>query len=156
MKCRLFLLILASLSFSACSQNSLSDYEAHFSALIVSDFEKSLTWYTQNLRCTVLDRTDPSQENFKQANLQCGKSLLELIELESAVSPELMPNYTSRTRLIGIFKTGYLISNFDEWLAQLSESGVEFRGDVVENERSGKRMLIILDPDGNRVQLFEA
>jgi len=35
------------------------------------------------------------------------------------------------------------------------ESKVDFNGGVVEDPVSGKKMVIILDPDGNRIQLFE-
>ena len=44
---------------------------------------------------------------------------------------------------------------FDDWVDTLKHAKVEFYGDVVTDELSGKRMLLIKDPDGNRIQLFE-
>ena len=46
--------------------------------------------------------------------------------------------------------------DFDTWVARLKATGVEFQGDVVIDKTSGKKMLVVKDPDGNRIQLFEA
>lgn len=82
--------------------------------------------------------------------------LLELIELETAVMPsEITGADGEEARLGGFFKVGFRVSDFDAWYRKAEQSGVKFRGRVVNNPVSGKRTVIMLDPDGNRVQLFE-
>ena len=93
---------------------------------------------------------------FEQTNLTNGAMNLELIQLQSAVSPnEAIPNYSAKTRLQGIFKIGLQVQQFDKWMAHLQKLEVRFHGGVVTDPISAKRMVIILDPDGNRIQLFE-
>lgn len=93
---------------------------------------------------------------FKQANLKRGNSQIELIELKSAISTkDVVPNFTNKTRLQGIFKIGFSITDFDEWMDHLQSKELVAPGNIVEDPVSGKRMIIIRDPDGNRVQLFE-
>ncbi|MBO6524105.1 MAG: VOC family protein [Balneolaceae bacterium] len=50
---------------------------------------------------------------------------------------------------------GFKIQNFDSWVKYLREKQVSFRGDVVNDPISGKKMVVVLDPDGNRIQFFE-
>ena len=81
---------------------------------------------------------------------------MELIEFQEVVSSaQLAEKLDPGTRVAGVFKIGFDISDFDITIATLQEAEVQFRGDVVEDPISGKRMIIILDPDGNRIQLFE-
>lgn len=157
MKKILLILLFSSLSFFGHSQNNtLPDLEAYFSALIVNDIENSISWYSNTLGFNVLNKIESEDSQFKQANLKRGAILIELIEINSAVSPkDVIPNYDSKTRLVGIFKTGFLVSDFDRWMKHLTQLEVDFHGNVVINSESGKKMVIIKDPDGNRIQIFE-
>ena len=55
----------------------------------------------------------------------------------------------------GFFKFGMKIPDFDQWISHLTDAKAEMHGEVVIDPVSEKRMLIIKDPDGNRIQLFE-
>lgn len=46
------------------------------------------------------------------------------------------------------------MKKFDQWVASLQKSGVEFHGKVVGDPLTKQKMVIIKDPDGNRIQLF--
>jgi hypothetical protein len=82
--------------------------------------------------------------------------LIEIIDLDSSISTiDVIPDYTNKTRIVGFFKLGFLVSNFDNWINHLTRSNVEFYGDVVMDETTGNKIAIILDPDGNRIQIFE-
>ncbi|MDT7832093.1 VOC family protein [Flavobacteriaceae bacterium S356] len=141
---------------SYTQKNKLPDPEAHFSALIVDNIKTSIDWYSTYLGFTVINERALPDAGFKQANLKRGTILLELIELDAAVSPkEAIPNYTAKTRVKGIFKIGFRISAFNEWIHHLTKLNVEFHGSVVKSNESGKKMVIIKDPDSNRIQLFE-
>jgi len=150
-----FNLILVSL-FSYGQNETLPSPEAYFSAIIVSDMESSITWYSTNFGFKVLNKIESEEKGFKQANLKVGNVLIELIELDSSLSPiDLLENHPKKTRIDGFFKFGFLVSEFDTWVEYLKQSKVEFYGSVVTDNLSGKKMLIIKDLDGNRIQLFE-
>jgi len=157
MKKLLIILILTYLPFIGHSQSDiLSDPEAYFSALIVNDIENSIFWYTDNLGFTVLNQNEFQKLGFKQANLKRGNILIELIELSTAISAkDVVPNYNNKTRIIGFFKIGFLVSDFEKWINHLTLKKVDFHGKVVIDNISGKKMVIIKDLDGNRIQIFE-
>ncbi|MFY0631250.1 MAG: VOC family protein [Flavobacteriaceae bacterium] len=157
MKRAFTLLIIVLTVFNGYSQTTkLPDPEAYFSALIISDIEKSIDWYSNNLGFELINKNESKEMSYKQANLKRGNILIELIELESAVSPEVViPSYTKKTRLQGFFKVGFLIADFDQWIQELTKLKVEFHGRVAKSNETGKRMVIVKDPDGNRIQLFE-
>jgi catechol 2,3-dioxygenase-like lactoylglutathione lyase family enzyme len=157
MKRKLIIFNLILVSFISYGQReSLPNPEAYFSAIIVNDIESSISWYSNNFGFKVLNKIESDEKGFKQANLKCGQILIELIELKSSLSHNsILKNYPKKTKIDGFFKFGFLVSEFQKWVDTLKQSGVEFYGDVVTDNLSGKRMLIIKDPDGNRIQIFE-
>lgn len=157
MKKPLFIVSLIWTSFIAYGQKDpLPDPEAYFTAIIVNDMESSINWYSDHFGFKVLNSIESEERGFKQANLKRGQILIELIELESSLTPKkLLTNYPAKTKIDGFFKFGLIVSDFDRWVASLRDSKVEFYGDVVTDTVSGKRMVILKDPDGNRIQLFE-
>ncbi len=157
LKTPLLLLTLIWMSFGCIAQpNTELNLEAYFSAIIVKDIDQSIDWYTDILGFQVENKVESEARGFKQSNLKKGKILIELIELNKAISAkELVPGYTNRTRFIGFFKTGFIVSDFDKWVTHLTDENVNFYGDIVADDTTGKRMVIITDPDYNRIQLFE-
>lgn len=152
-----FFYILLLLPFSNQAQTSLpKNLTPYFNAIIVSELDSSLVWYQQMLGYEVLSNKAYAEMGFKQANLSRGHASLELLELSSAIAPEKsIPNYNSKTKVIGLFKFGFQVDDFDQWMEYLEAKQVTFHGRVVKEETTNKRMIIILDPDGNRIQLFE-
>ncbi len=134
----------------------LPDPEAYFTAIIVNNMDQSLQWYTNTFGFSVLNKTVSQEKGFKLANLKRGSVLIELIELKSAVSPSVLleknPDYSRTT---GFFKFGFAIREFDKWVDFLKRSDVVFHGTVVTDGLTGKKMLIVKDPDGNSIQIFE-
>lgn len=125
-----------------------------FSALIVKDIDVSIAWYQEKLGYELRNKTENTERGFKLANLEHDVAELELIELSAAIDlSKSLDGYTNRTRWVGIFKVGFTVEDFDLWIRHLESVNADFYGDVVTmNER---RMVIIKDPDGNRIQLFE-
>lgn len=153
--CIIFILLCAPL-FSQAQVEKLPDPEGFFSALIVDNIEESITWYRTYLGFKLINKREFPIAGFKQANLKRGTFFMELIELDSAVAAkDVISNYNSKTRIQGIFKIGFTISKFDRWVKHLKESNIKFHGTVVKDKKSGKKMVIIKDPDGNKIQLFE-
>lgn len=157
MKYGVLLFSLFSLGTKVIAQeDKLSDPEPYFTAVIVSNLDRSISWYTNNLGFEVASKRDNIESGFRQANLKRGNALIELIELESAINPkDVVPNYNNKTKLLGIFKFGFKVSDFDRWMKYLDEKAVQKYGTVVIDPISRKKMIILLDPDGNYVQLFE-
>ena len=56
---------------------------------------------------------------------------------------------------IAVSVFGFSVQNFDSRVKQLTSNGVVFQGKVVTDSKTLNRMVIVLDPDGNRIQLFE-
>ncbi len=156
-KLQLILVYVICSLYSGYAQNdTIPDLEPYFSAMMVKDMDSSLLWYTKNLGFSVLNENEVKTIGLRQANLKRGNILIELIELKSAVSPKnVIPNFNNKTRLIGFFKIGFLVSDFQKWINHLKKSDVNFYGKEVIDPISGKKMIIILDPDGNRIQIFE-
>ena len=133
-----------------------STLEPNFVALIVIDIDTSVQWYSNTLGFSEIDRVSSKEKGFKQSNLQRGNVRIELVELDNAISPKaIVPGYDAQTRMIGFFKVGFLVTDFEKWAVDLKEKKFEFYGDVVKDDLTGKRMMIALDPDGNRIQIFE-
>ncbi|NNL93608.1 MAG: VOC family protein [Saprospiraceae bacterium] len=141
----------------SCSpEKSLPIPDAGFAALIVNDIDVSVNWYSEVFSLTVLNKVNLEDRGIKQVNLKGENMHIELIELTSAVAQnEILKDYPNKTKIEGIFKVGYYVSKFDEWVDSLIELDVNFNGDFVKDNLSGKRMLVVFDPDGNRIQFFE-
>lgn len=152
-----FILSFIWIPFLTYAQNDISqDLEAYFSALIVSDFDASISWYSNVLGFEVINRLESVERGFKQTNLKRGNILIELIELNKAVHlKDVVPNYNDKTRTIGFFKIGFWVTDFEKWIDHLTDKKVDFYGSIVTDDSTSKRMVIITDPDGNRIQIFE-
>lgn len=135
---------------------ALPDPEPYFSAIIVDNIDTSIEWYTTILGFEVLNKVELTERGIAQANLKRGTIAMELIELDSAISrDELVTMNPDFKRIQGIFKIGFSVESFNDWVTFLETSNVTFNGSVVVDEQSGKKMVIIKDPDGNSIQLFE-
>ena len=156
MRCTfLILLIVSSLNLKSQS-DALPELASSFTALIVENIDSSVAWYERNLGFELYKININEERGFAQANLERSGSRLELIEIKGSPSiKDIQIIIPDVNRLQGIFKFGFDVEGFDHWISHLQSSGVQFSGDVVNDPVSDKRMVIILDPDGNRVQLFE-
>lgn len=148
---RLYLLFL--LISCLGSAQSVDELKPYFSALIVDDIEVSKAWYTQNLGFEIVNESSLPERGIKQVNLKSGFGLIELIEISSSKKASELTD--QKARIQGIFKIGFQVRDLDEWVKKLRENKVSFSGNIVEDPNTNKRMVIILDPDGNRIQLFE-
>ncbi len=141
---------------SPAQETEIPELKAHFSAIIVTNMASSIAWYTEMLGFEIVDKRELPEAGFKQANLKRGNALVELIQINSALEPKkVIPGYNPKTRLTGIFKVGFLVSEFDTFLYHLKANNANFQGNVVVEQNTGKRMIIIKDPDENRIQIFE-
>ncbi|MEM7370032.1 MAG: VOC family protein [Bacteroidota bacterium] len=151
-----FLLILAFPADLLSQEQEQLSLNAYFSAIIVADMDTSLAWYTDVLGYEMVNQHTNQEVGFRIVNLKRADTLLELIEWQSAHAPkEVIPNFGPKTRLHGLFKIGFQVAEFEQWLEHLNGFVADIQEQVVHDPISGNRMLIIKDPDGNRIQLFE-
>lgn len=136
--------------------NSLPELMPYFSAIIVSDIDTSVNWYVEKLGFEILDQVNLEERGLKQSNLKRHNALLELIQINNTVfSKEILSQKPKGTQVGGYFKFGFMVSNFDMWIIHLSDKGVDTLGKIVQDPITNKKMIVIKDPDGNRIQLFE-
>lgn len=151
-----FIFILGFLNQGLAQKNELSQLQPSFMAIIVSDIDTSIKWYQEMLGFEVENRLDLSDRGIWQSNLKNSGMRLELIQTSSMInSKELLSERGSKVKLTGFFKIGFTVKDFDGQLSFLESREATFHGRVVADPVSGKRMVIVLDPDGNRIQLFE-
>lgn len=156
MKILLWLSLLLTTIHSFAQGVDLPEPKASFSAIIVQDINSSIEWYSIMLGFEVIDQAENAERGFAQANLKHGEVMLELIQLNTSITPEeLLKDQDRRTKITGFFKFGLTVSDFDNWIRHLENKTAEISGSVVKNPATGKKMVIVLDPDGNRIQLFE-
>lgn len=156
MKRFLLIILLATSCQLLKAQSSTDPLHGFFFALIVEEMGTSINWYQDVLGFEIQNQQEINEMGLKQANLKLGSVKLELIELVSAIDPdEFLTDENKGKRHVGIFKVGFTIPDFDKAIDHIKESPVKLNGDVVTDPVSGKKMIILLDPDGNRIQLFE-
>ncbi len=136
--------------------NELSSPELVFTAVIVEDLAISSKWYQDVLDFKLVNSTANQERGFKQANLANGYAWLELLEIKNSVANATTKStFGDKARINGYFKIGFRVNTFENWLQRLTKLGVSYSGNVVTDPNTGKKMIIILDPDGNRIQIFE-
>ena len=146
--------LLALWAIVSCQRTEKKDMS--FIALVVQDFERSLDWYSNTLGFEVIEKTENTERNLKQANLSYQDVRLEIIEIGSSIHPtSLLDGTQNRVIFQGIFKAGFSIDNFEEMVGKWQIDKVVSKDQVVTDPVSGKRMVILRDPDGNRIQIFE-
>ena len=152
----LFTILISVHSVRAQEFTPKNNIEGFFTAVIVTDIEATIKWYKNNLRFETLDFNKYESRGFAQANLKLQNFHLELIQLNSAIDlSHEIDGYSKKTKIVGIFKVGIKVNNFDELLSTFERNNVGSNAEVVNDPVSNKRMIIVLDPDGNRIQVFE-
>jgi catechol 2,3-dioxygenase-like lactoylglutathione lyase family enzyme len=83
--------------------------------------------------------------------------LIELVELAEAAPLETrVPGLKGRYQVYGLFKAGFYVRDLDAEVARLKAKGVQFKGSLFEDPVARARSILVLDNDGNLIQLFEA
>ncbi len=128
----------------------------YFAGLVVANLDSSIQWYSDHLNLHLVNRTDRADLGLRQANLRSFTMLIELVELQSTVSPDkALVGLPKGSRVTGYYKFGMVLEDFDDYLAHLESLGTAIHGRVVQDPVSGKRTFLIKDPDGNLLQFFD-
>jgi hypothetical protein len=81
---------------------------------------------------------------------------LELIEKQGSVfKKERIPDLEDTSLLRGYLKIAFLVENIDDFAESLKEKDVKIVFDITDDPEDGSAWMIIADPDGNLIQIFE-
>jgi len=151
-----FLIVILFFLFSFATNAQKVELKPAFTALVVANVDTSISWYSKVLNLKVRNRVDNAERGFKQVILQNPEIMIELVELNKAISQDsLLRQFPQGTRIIGINKFGFTVSDIDVMHKNLKSKKVSFFGQMVTDPISKKRTFLITDPDGNLVQFFE-
>lgn len=148
------LIIVFFIAFSHCSYSQ--DLKPYFSAVIVSNIDSSVSWYSKVLGLQIRNRTDAPERGFRQVNLFKDGLLIELIQVDSSLSEEkILEKHPLKTRIRGFAKFGLTVKNIDSLFSKLKEQNIKLTGRMVTDPINNKKTFLINDPDDNLIQFFE-
>lgn len=136
--------------------SSAQKIEPYFGAIIVENIDSSVAWYRNVLDLKIIKQQENSEAGYKIVNLGNDKMLLELLELRSSISVKtIIETNPGKKWINGIMKIGFKVDNIDSMYNDFKKMKLMFRGDIVTDPLTGKKMFILLDPDENYIQFFE-
>jgi catechol 2,3-dioxygenase-like lactoylglutathione lyase family enzyme len=113
---------------------------------MVNDVDESIAFYTKLLGFELLTQAAPAFADVKRGNLR----LLLAGPTSSAGRP--MPDGT-KPEPGGWNRIHFIVDDIDTEVAQLRDAGARFRNDIVEGP--GGKQILLQDPSGNVVELFQ-
>ena len=113
---------------------------------MVNDVEEAVAFYTKLLDFEVLTNFPPVFADVKRGNLR----LLLAGPKSSAGRP--MPD-GAQPGPGGWNRIHFIVDDIDAEVAQLRDAGASFRNDIVEGP--GGKQILLQDPSGNVVELFQ-
>jgi catechol 2,3-dioxygenase-like lactoylglutathione lyase family enzyme len=113
---------------------------------MVEDVEESIAFYTKLLDFELLTSASPAFADVKRGNLR----LLLSGPKSSAGRP--MPD-GSKPGPGGWNRIHFIVDDLDSEVGRLRDDGARFRNDVVEGP--GGKQILLEDPSGNVVELFQ-
>lgn len=123
--------------------------KVHHIAVICSDYQRSLDFYTRILGLKVLaEHYRESRDSYK-TDLALGDEYV--IELFSFPSP---PPRVTKPEAAGLRHLAFEVDSIAETVAELDALGVAHE-EVRTDEFTGKRFLFFQDPDGLPIEVYE-
>ena len=123
--------------------------KVHHIAIICSDYQRSLDFYTHVLGLRVLAEHYREERQSYKTDLALGDNYV--IELFSFPSP---PSRLTRPEAAGLRHLAFEVDNIDESVRELDALGINHET-VRTDEYTSKRFLFFQDPDGLPIELYE-
>ena len=123
--------------------------KVHHIAIICSDYQRSLDFYTHVLGLRVLAEHYREERQSYKTDLALDDDYV--IELFSFPSP---PSRLTRPEAVGLRHLAFEVDNIDESVRELDALGINHET-VRTDEYTSKRFLFFQDPDGLPIELYE-
>lgn len=118
-------------------------------AIICSDYERSLKFYTEVLGMKMIaEHYRAERQSYKTDLALNGEYIIELFSFPNP------PKRPSHPEAAGLRHLAFEVENIDETIAFLEIYGVSHE-DVRVDEYTGKRFVFIQDPDGLPIEFYE-
>lgn len=121
----------------------------HHIAIIVSDVDRSLTFYEDLLGFSVLKRTFREERQSWKIDMVKGEMQLELFTFPHA------PNRPSRPEALGLRHLAFGVDNLLAMMHRFSALAWPVEP-IREDALTGKRFFFTSDPDGLPIEFYEA
>ena len=121
----------------------------HHIAIICSDYQRSLDFYTRILGFRVLSEHYREARQSYKTDLALGENYV--IELFSFPSP---PSRLTHPEAAGLRHLAFEVDNLDDEITELERLGVEYEP-IRTDELTQRRFLFFKDPDGLPIEMYE-
>lgn len=123
--------------------------KVHHIAVICSDYQRSLDFYTHVLGFRILAEHYRKERQSYKTDLALGDEYV--IELFSFPSP---PRRVTHPEATGLRHLAFEVENLEGEVRELNRLGIAHE-EVRTDEFTGKRFLFLQDPDGLPIELYE-
>lgn len=123
--------------------------KVHHIAVICSDYQRSLDFYTQVLGFRILAEHYRKERQSYKTDLALGDKYV--IELFTFPSP---PRRATHPEATGLRHLAFEVENLEGEVRELNRLGIAHE-EVRTDEFTGKRFLFLQDPDGLPIELYE-
>lgn len=123
--------------------------KVHHIAIICTDYQRSLEFYTKVLGLRIMAEHYRKERQSHKTDLALDNSYV--VELFSFPNP---PHRLSRPEATGLRHLAFEVDNVEEALIELDGKGIRHE-DIRIDEFSGKKFAFLEDPDGLPIELYE-
>lgn len=123
--------------------------KVHHIALICSDYEKSLEFYTRVVGCQVIAEHWREEQQSYLTKLSLNGEYV--IELFSSPSPPQRPSYPEAA---GLRHLAFEVDDIEEQVAELDRLGVAHEA-IRTDMTTGKHFVFFNDPDDQPLEMYE-
>ncbi|WP_425410102.1 VOC family protein [Hyphococcus sp.] len=152
--CALFMQATAACASAAQNDASVQeDLTPRLIAISVSDLDDASAWYVTYFNFEETKRYAFPEDGMRIAFLERNGFELELIEIANA-APYAAPDPDNPSTRQGYNKLAFYSEDIDALYTNAQDRGAQVHSVLSNSNRTGGRFFILLDPDGNWVQVF--
>lgn len=119
--------------------------------LIARDIIKSASWYVKHLNFKV---KESKREEY--AIIENGHFILKVVTAKRTITAAQVRMPEKKERINGFYELGFLCSDLDSLMYQYEGRGIRRLQELEYDEDYNTKTVVLADPDGNRVKLFQA
>ncbi|MEQ8525808.1 VOC family protein [Gracilimonas sp.] len=135
------------------SNDSSQNFHPQLLAISVKNLDASVKWYADVLGFTKIENYDFPDDQMRLSFMERNGFELELIEIADTPSFSA-PNPENPATRRGLVKFAFYSDVIDSLYASAVKAEAKVQSSIRNSNRTGGRFFILLDPDGNWVQVF--